>query len=89
MDYTLLPMLGPWASCLGQILHGAEDVREDKLTPGIDLKHLGLGTMGGSFVVFRGVSLKQSQIHKWASIVGKIELDHWLDKGKSPNEIRR
>lgn len=58
MDALLLPMLGPWAYALMQILRGAESERSDKLTPGIELEHLGLGSMGGSFVVFRGVTLE-------------------------------
>lgn len=58
MDAYLLPMLGPWARALMTILNGAEENRSDKLTPGRDLLHLGLGSMGGSFVVFRGVTLE-------------------------------
>ena len=64
-DYKLLPLLGPFAWALGYILDGeAEKGRPDTMQQGTDILNLGnktMGTMGGSFVVFRGALLSAAE----------------------------
>ena len=55
-DLKYLPTLGPYALAMWFILGGAEYEREDKLTPGKDMKvdKYNLGEYKGCFTLFRG-----------------------------------
>ena len=55
-DLKYLPTLGPYAYAMCYILDYAEKYREDRLTPGRDIKvdENNLGEYKGCFTLFRG-----------------------------------
>ena len=64
-DQTYLHSLGPYAAAMNRILGGTEEEREDKLTPGKDIKNskYNLGLYEGCFIIFRGGSMKVEWIN--------------------------
>ena len=69
-DYTLLPLLGPFAYATGIILGGvAERGRGDGFKIGYLID--GKNTMAGAFVVFRGAQLPLHVVNRFALIKGR------------------
>ena len=74
LDQTLLQFLGPFAYALAVVLESAEGYRADRLKAGYKMTDKrGLGTLCGSFLVFRGASLTAKAIQKYTAMIGKTE----------------
>jgi len=72
LDQTLLQFLGPFARALFSVLNWAERRRADALKRGYRITDKrGLGTLCGSFLVFRGASLTAKAIQKYTAMIGK------------------
>ena len=85
MSAVLLPMLGPFARAIFEVLKSAETNRDDILKPGRDLhyplenKYHPLGYFACSLLVFRGVSLHPTVVQKWTAMQAKTEYEHQID----------
>ena len=71
-DTTHLQSLGPYAVAMFWILLGAEENREDKLTPGNYMKDdsYNIGSMRGCFPLFRGGSMRPEWLDTYNQSIG-------------------